>query len=96
MEGLKNILRDIYKDKPLFWTLIIAAGVALFIFIHNMSASGALNVPGVSPAPGVPPGGASGSGSGGGKHQKHGKRNGGGGGYISALDAGYVGPTYNY
>ena len=79
MEGLKNVFRDIYKDKPLFWTLLIIGGVVLFVVVHNMAQSNATSVPGVPPVTSVQSGGSSG-GSGGKKH-RHGKKNGGGGGY---------------
>ena len=99
MEGLKNVFRDLYKDKPLFWTLVVVAGVVLFVVIHNIAQQNSASAPTSGPSgPSNPYGsGSSGSSSGGrGKHQKHGKKNGGGGGYGGGpvLAGAYDGAEY--
>ncbi len=96
MQGLKNVFRELYKDKPLFWTLVVVVGVVLFVVIHNIAQQNSV-APTAPTAPTGPGGGSSGGGSsGGGKHQKHGKRNGGGGGYGAGpvLAGAYDGSEY--
>ncbi len=81
MQGLKNVFRDIYKDKPLFWTLVVVAGVVLFVVVHNLAQNSSAPTAPTGPNPSSGGGNAGGSGGGHKHHQKHGKRNGGGGGY---------------